>query len=287
MKLIINVDDFGLTKATNEAVFELAALGTISSVTVMVNMPFAFEIKSLVNQNNLGIGLHLNLTQGKPISPTHEVQSLIDDSGNFLPIDILKKRIRLNSVNKQHVLQEISAQYIKLAGLIGNKVSHIDSHQDIMKFSIINRALLDFAGKSNLHIGLRWYNKTYVTKSENQYNLINPSLLNISKFGLMRSVKETFLRQKKKAFTSTFKLPYGMLYPKDNRIRTLLKILPEIPSELFQDNILEIMCHPATKTDGLQETKMLEARVEEYEILKSYEFEEFVKRNKLISFSDL
>lgn len=44
MKLIINADDFGMTKSVNKAVAELAQLGTLTSTTVMVNMPYWRQI---------------------------------------------------------------------------------------------------------------------------------------------------------------------------------------------------------------------------------------------------
>ena len=80
MKLIINADDFGMAKSINNAVFELSALGSISSTSVMVNMPYAAEVTTL---KNIGVGLHVNLTQGKAILDKSEINSLVDENGDF------------------------------------------------------------------------------------------------------------------------------------------------------------------------------------------------------------
>ena len=53
--------------------------------------------------------------------------------------------------------------------------------------------------------------------------------------------------------------------------------------------VLEIPCHPATTTDGLWGTRMLQERVDEYACLVSPEFQEAVRsgRIELLSFADL
>ncbi len=61
MKLIINADDFGLSPGVNEAILELGKLGTVTSTTVMTNMPYYKDIVKLLSLKNIGIGLHCNL----------------------------------------------------------------------------------------------------------------------------------------------------------------------------------------------------------------------------------
>lgn len=43
MKLIINADDFGLSKGINKGIIEAYQAGLISSTTIMINMPYAEE----------------------------------------------------------------------------------------------------------------------------------------------------------------------------------------------------------------------------------------------------
>ena len=93
--LILNADDYGWNRATDEAVDRLAGLGTLSSTTVMVNMPCAEDVIGLQRAHpHLGIGVHLTLTQGEPVSPRSEVPTLIGDDGDFLPLDELTRRLR-------------------------------------------------------------------------------------------------------------------------------------------------------------------------------------------------
>lgn len=287
MKLIINADDFGLTKATNEAVLKLANFGTISSTTVMVNMPYAIEATKLLEINHFGIGLHFNLTQGRPLSDPKLVPSLVNEAGSFFNVKVFRDKIKNKEIKQADILTELSAQFSLLEEIIGPKISHIDSHQDINKFGLMNKALITFAEQKKKHLGLRWYNKMYLNSSVDAPQIIEPSLLNLSKFGFKRFVTEKYFQSKRKQLKRSFKLSDGMLFSGNHNMRTLLKQLTMLPSELSTDKVLEVMIHPATSTEELSETKMMDARVEEYEILKSPEFQDFIRKNRLLSFADL
>ena len=63
MKLIINADDFGLSKSITDGIIEGIKGGYITSTSLMVNMPFAkYAIDEAVKKNINCIGLHVNLT---------------------------------------------------------------------------------------------------------------------------------------------------------------------------------------------------------------------------------
>ena len=58
--------------------------GAKESATLMVNYPAAEEVAGLSAGNpNLGIGLHVALTGGKPVLPPTRVPSLVDATGAF------------------------------------------------------------------------------------------------------------------------------------------------------------------------------------------------------------
>ena len=68
MKLIINADDFGLSKSISDGIIEGIKAGYITSTSVMVNMDYAeYAIKEAVKNNIDCIGLHINFTVGKPV----------------------------------------------------------------------------------------------------------------------------------------------------------------------------------------------------------------------------
>lgn len=82
-KWIINADDFGYSKGVNYGIIEAHQQGIVTSATLMANMPGATHAAALAKDKpNLGVGVHLVLTIGKPL--TEDVPSLIDKNGHFL-----------------------------------------------------------------------------------------------------------------------------------------------------------------------------------------------------------
>ncbi len=128
-QLIINADDFGLTDGVNQAILELSKQGIISSASVMVNQVMHQGQKfthSMVK--NIGLGVHLNLTCGKPILPPEDVDSLVNEQGEFIDSD--QFFLSLNKINSIQVEKEWRAQIIGFVVKFG-KPDHLDSHHHI------------------------------------------------------------------------------------------------------------------------------------------------------------
>ena len=82
-KLIINADDFGMCEGNSLGILLAHEQGLVSSTTVMMNMPYAlWALDKAKAYPNLGIGVHLTLTAGKPLLPGKK--SYTDEEGNFL-----------------------------------------------------------------------------------------------------------------------------------------------------------------------------------------------------------
>lgn len=141
MKLIINADDFGLSESINNGIIEAYKEGLISSTTIMINMPYVEDAISKWKQNNsLGLGLHINLTQGSPISTN--VNSLVDDNGMF------HKHRKIENgeieVSYEDAYREIKAQIDKLLSY-DVRIDHLDYHHFIHLNPSIRKALIDLA----------------------------------------------------------------------------------------------------------------------------------------------
>ena len=75
-KLIINADDFGLCRGVNKAVVEAHTTGVLTSATIMANMPASDEAIVIAKKTpTLGVGVHLNVTDGKPLSLDSDVRT--------------------------------------------------------------------------------------------------------------------------------------------------------------------------------------------------------------------
>src|SRR5580698_7200271 len=86
-RLIVNADDFGLTPGINRAIAELHDAGVLTSSTLMANGPaFADAVALALDRPTLGVGCHIVLTDGTPISPPSSIPTLIGpDRRTFHP----------------------------------------------------------------------------------------------------------------------------------------------------------------------------------------------------------
>ncbi len=130
MKLIVNADDFGYSPGVNTGIVDAYKNGIVSSTTMMANM-YGFEdaLKLHKEYPGLGVGAHLVLTSGKPL--TNLPKEFLDDNGEFLrrPIylDDQNESIERDWLDGELIYKEWKAQLDKILDA-GFNVDHIDSH---------------------------------------------------------------------------------------------------------------------------------------------------------------
>lgn len=144
LKLIVNADDFGLTRGCNEGIIKSIKKGIVTNTTIMINMPFAEEGINLAKKNGIDqLGIHFNLTCGKPISL--DVPSLVNEEGEFYKRFIfLKEKMSL-----QDVEIELRAQLKKFKSK-GLKLTHIDSHHHIHMYPGVAEIVAEIALEENV-----------------------------------------------------------------------------------------------------------------------------------------
>jgi predicted glycoside hydrolase/deacetylase ChbG (UPF0249 family) len=141
-RLIVNADDFGLAPGVNAGIVEAIEAGSVTSVSVLANAPGlddAFR-RAPGLAGRVGMGLHLNLTMGSPVSPPSEVRSLIDGLGRFLPLDRLVRRGLAGGVRPAEVRQEADAQLMRLVSA-GLRITHVDSHRHVHAYPWVRGAV--------------------------------------------------------------------------------------------------------------------------------------------------
>jgi predicted glycoside hydrolase/deacetylase ChbG (UPF0249 family) len=130
-RLVVNADDFGLTPGVSRGIIKAHREGIVTSTSVMINIPYAEESLRLAQKEapDLDIGLHLNLTAGRPISPPDAIPDLVTSSGDFLDLDALLDRIE--SVDLTQVRREFTAQIERFREIMGHLPDHLDGHHYI------------------------------------------------------------------------------------------------------------------------------------------------------------
>jgi len=82
-RMIINADDFGLCEGVNKAVAEAHNNGVLTSATIMANMPGLDEAVEIAKSTpRLGVGVHLNLTEGPSLSLDYDAAGRLISSNS-------------------------------------------------------------------------------------------------------------------------------------------------------------------------------------------------------------
>jgi predicted glycoside hydrolase/deacetylase ChbG (UPF0249 family) len=127
-RIIVNADDLGLNQQANEASLALMEAGLVTSATIMANGPCLSEaIEIARSKPDLSFGVHLNLTEGRPLCDNPLLESLLGDDGHFRKLDSYR---HLPKGVLEGAFQEFSAQVGRIRSS-GIHISHLDSHQYI------------------------------------------------------------------------------------------------------------------------------------------------------------
>ncbi len=151
-RLIINADDFGLTVGINRSIEELHRAGALSSATLMANGPAFADAVAVAHRNpTLGVGCHVVLTDGTPISPPDSIPSLIGSDGQSFHASLVgfAAAALRGHLRPQDIRTESLAQIRKLQAA-GLSVTHLDTHKHAHIFPAVSRPLLDVARQTSV-----------------------------------------------------------------------------------------------------------------------------------------
>jgi predicted glycoside hydrolase/deacetylase ChbG (UPF0249 family) len=136
--VVFCADDFGLTDGVSRGILELAEAGRLSATGAMTNMPGwrrnAPGLRPL--KGRIGIGLHLNLTTGRPLGA---VPGLAD--GVFPPLKEVLRRALARQLSADAVRREIARQLDAFEELHGASPDFVDGHQHVHVLPGVRQAL--------------------------------------------------------------------------------------------------------------------------------------------------
>jgi chitin disaccharide deacetylase len=242
-RLIVNADDFGLSRSVNEAVVRAHREGILTTTSLMVNEPGFDEAVRLARENpKLGVGLHLTLLMGHSALPPEKIPGLVNSRGEFSnnPVGVGMSYFFKRSLREQ-LRAEIHAQFEKFRAT-GLPLDHVNGHLHLHLHPVIFRILMEDAAK--LGIQRMRLTRDCLARSRRMargrwfYRLSHAAIYE----WLSRRAREP-LRQRGIRHAE---ISFGLL--QDSRVDEayILKLLPELPggdSELYSHPSLDKFKH--------------------------------------------
>lgn len=138
--LIVNADDFGLSKGQNYGIIEACKNGLVTSTTALVNGAAIDHAAQLSRRTPaLAVGMHFVLTLGEPLTPmpglTREgklgkwIWQMAEEDA--LPMD--------------EIARELECQYQRFVDLFDAEPTHFDSHHHVHMIPQIFPLVAEFA----------------------------------------------------------------------------------------------------------------------------------------------
>jgi len=130
--LIVNADDWGWSDGVNRGIAEAHRNGIVTSASVLANgTAFLAALELARAMPSIGVGVHLNLSDGAPAAEPETVTSLLNEDGGFAggPEGLLLRMAR-RAVELSEVEREWDAQ-ITLVREAGIAPTHLDGHKHV------------------------------------------------------------------------------------------------------------------------------------------------------------
>ena len=259
-KLIITADDYGMSRAVNDAIDAGIDAGLITSTNVMTNMPLYKEAAKLKNKEGVSVGIHWVLACGKPVLPAQEIPTLVKDDGEFYPYPEFRKRLRKKLISFQDIKKELVAQYNLYYELMGQP-DYWNTHQNTHVDFGIYRLFVDTAAELGIN-KMRSHQRIYVKGSDASHKM---SL----KWRMIEPIKAAMLNcWQSNAHKKGTASPEGLIVCLNgNDINKPEYLFSNISWKKKQ--VGEYVIHPATENDSPYFGKIVEQRIREFEMFTS------------------
>lgn len=126
-RLIINADDLGMNAPRSHGIFLCMEQGIVTNATLICNGSDSARAAKQAREKHLPVGIHLNVTEGTPLSKHDDVQSLLHHHGAFLDRHHLRRAFDEGTVDPRHLEREIRAQIEWFLDHHGAP-THLDGH---------------------------------------------------------------------------------------------------------------------------------------------------------------
>jgi predicted glycoside hydrolase/deacetylase ChbG (UPF0249 family) len=151
IRLVVNADDFGLSPAVSRGILRAHRDGIVTSTSLLGNVADLDGARALLAEApGLGVGVHLALSGGTPVSPPERVPSLVTPDGRFHARgqDFITAWMR-GRVLADDVQRELDAQVARIRDA-GITIDHLDTHRHLGFLPVVGRAVEEVARRHDI-----------------------------------------------------------------------------------------------------------------------------------------
>jgi predicted glycoside hydrolase/deacetylase ChbG (UPF0249 family) len=274
--LIVNADDLAWTEGVNRGIAQAHRYGIVTSATILANgAAFASAVELVKATPSLAVGVHLNLSDGKPVSPPETVPSIVNDRGEFKGgPEALLLRVARRNLRIKEVEMEWESQIRKVVNA-GIQPTHLDGHKHVHMLPGMFEIVLRLA-KRNAIAAIRISHegsslRAALSSGENQ------NIPQVMKQGVQARVLKLLARDARAlaeaAGIATTDYFCGIAQTGELTIEGMKRLLQNLP-----EGTTEMMCHPGFMDQELEEsaTRLQDSRELEVEILTSTDIRNLV-----------
>jgi chitin disaccharide deacetylase len=144
-RTILCADDYAMTLGVSTGIEELARVRRLSATSAMVTIPhwptFGPRVREL--RRHVAVGLHFNLTLGRPLGPMPKFAA----AGRFGAIGDIIKRGALGALPQNEIEAELIRQLDQFEAIADVQPDFIDGHQHVHALPGVRSAFLAAIGK--------------------------------------------------------------------------------------------------------------------------------------------
>jgi chitin disaccharide deacetylase len=295
LRLIVNADDLGLTSGVNRAILQSNRDGIVSSATLMANARALPEAVSLLQstsayrERKLGIGCHIVLIDGSPLSPPQSISTLLDPDSKAPRFRSKMWKFALaaarGNISVKDVETEASTQIRELLDA-GIELSHVDCHKHSHMFPAILEGVLRAAKTHGIGAIRNPFEPSFArpfrlaTSGKNAVRSAETALLNAA-------YAKQFRRKVREYGLNTTDGSIGVTVTGTLNAQAFQATVRNLPA----DGVYEFVCHPGYNDAELASagTRLLQSRETELSVLCSKEARQALEESgtELINFWDL
>ncbi len=276
VRVIVNADDIGMTAGVTRGIVRATLQGIVTSATFMASMPGSEDAGSQVVAHGLNVGVHLNVTQGRPLMRASAVPSLTDSTGDFRSASELRARLGRGAVPRRELEWEFARQIERTIEL-GMMPSHLDTHHHMHASITVAQAMHSVAQR----YGIR------KIRTLRTLETFTPAILG-SLEARDQARRAGRAPRDNARMQRAFRTPIALLKPGDG-VADWIDMF-EALAGCSDSSVFEVICHPAEPDDDLRRlSRFVASREMELAVVTSPELRKAVTDLgiRLISYREL